>query len=476
MDLDAVQQLKAKVGETLNNRATLLFTFGILILSLPQLILTPPFQVPDAFAHFIKAEALAEGHLFPTMIAHAAGSTMPASIAALVDLFARLPFHPAIHYSGHLLRTAASLTWNARPLFTTYTPASFDPPFLYIPTVIGLLIGSLIHLTLLRTYYLAELIMLLSATLLLSIAFSLTPRHGRPLVAVVAFLPMATSLYSSVSRDALILPLILLAVATRIRWADVIIDRHFRKSAYWFPVIALLPVAMTKPPYWLLIPLLYLPFERLLPKPRQLLRPILLPAATSLAIVGLWYAAVANQLSVTFVSGAGISVAGQIRWLMTHPLGDISVIYHTFRANGTFYYESTVGILGWLDTPLPHWIYPVFALCILLAMGPLLASLTRRSETWSPFIVAVLTGVLLFLGVEVALYATWTPVGAPIVLGVQGRYLLPILPLVGLLGRNPEGHGGIPVLINRLAVFAVSCEVVLSLVVIPATLISRFWV
>ena len=459
----------------MRSRGTLLFAFSVILVSMPQLILTPPFQVPDAFAHFLKAQALAEGHLFPTVIHNGAGSTMPSSLAAFVNLFASIPFHSTTHLSSPVLDKASSLTWNSPPLFTTYTPASFDPPFLYLPTVFGLLLGSLLHLHLLQSYYLAEVIMLLAATALLTLAYALMPGRGKPLIAALALLPMATSLYPSVSRDALILPLTLLAIASRLHWARAIVERRIRSREYWYTALALLPIAMTKPPYWLLIPLLYIPFEELKSKPAHFYKPVLLPAASSLALIGIWYATVVHQLSVTFVSSGGISTAGQFQWLLAHPLGAIVVIYHTLIANKTFYYESAVGILGWLDTPLPHWIYPVFGFIVLLAIAPLLASLTRSLATWSPFLVAALSGVLLFLGIEIALYATWTPVGAPIVQGVQGRYLLPILPLLGLLARTSEGHGRLQSMLGRLAVSAVACEVVLSLVVVPATLITRFW-
>ena len=474
--LETLERARATLRAVLSSRSIPLFALGVIIVSIPQLILTPPFQVPDAFVHYLKAQALAEGHLFPSIIHHGAGSMMPSSVAAFVNLFATIPFHPTTHLSSIALDRASSLSWNAPPLFTTYTSASFDPPFLYLPTVFGLLLGSLLHLHLLQTYYLAEVIMLLVATALLTLAYSLMPSRGRPLVAALALLPMATSLYPSVSRDALIMPLTLLAIASRLHWAPAIVEGRIRSREYWYTALALLPIAMTKPPYWLLIPLLYIPFEELKARPALLYKPVLLPAASSLVLVGIWYGAVAHSLSVTFVSTAGISAIGQLQWLGAHPFEAIFVVYHTIMADKTFYYESAIGILGWLDTPLPHWVYPVFGFIICLTVAPLLASLTRSLDTWSPFLVATVFGTLLFLGVEVALYATWTPVGAPIVQGVQGRYLLPILPLLGLLARNSEGDGRLPALLGCLAVSAVAFEVVLSLVVVPATLITRFWV
>lgn len=453
----------------------LLFACAILIVSLPQLILTPPFQVPDAFAHYLKAQALAEGHLLPSTLRHAAGNTMPSSLTAFANLFSALPFHPAAHITSHSIERASSLSLASPPIFTAYTATSFDPPFLYLPTAVGLFAGSLLRLTLLQSYYLAEATMLVTAILLLAFAFSITPRTGRPFMAAVALLPMAASLYPSVSRDALILPLAILAVAARVRWADAILERRLGKPEYWVTALALIPIAMTKPPYWPLIPLLYIPYERLGKRPSHLLRPLLAPSIASLAIIVSWYLAVYRRLALTFINTANISVSRQIVWLLSHPLAGLRVISQTITFAKDFYYESAIGILGWLDTPLPHWVYPLLGILLLLCATPLLASLSSASRTWSPLLIATLTGQLIFLGVEFALYATWTPVGAPVVQGVQGRYLLPILPLLGLLASNGEFHRRLQVPLRRIAISAVALEVAISLAVVPATLLSRFW-
>jgi uncharacterized membrane protein len=71
-----------------------------------------------------------------------------------------------------------------------------------------------------------------------------------------------------------------------------------------------------------------------------------------------------------------------------------------------------------------------------------------------------------------ALYVSWSPVGAPQIYGMQGRYMLPVLPL--LAWTVPE-YGP-----RRERVFGVACWPVLlfplvTLAVLPGVIMERFY-
>jgi hypothetical protein len=94
-----------------------------------------------------------------------------------------------------------------------------------------------------------------------------------------------------------------------------------------------------------------------------------------------------------------------------------------------------VGVLGTLDVLLPTWLYDLW-FWALAAVG--LASLTaspHQAPAWPLW--AGLLGVLciaatVFTVIDGA-YLSFTPIGATSVRGVQGRYALPLLPLIGLV-------------------------------------------
>jgi len=88
-----------------------------------------------------------------------------------------------------------------------------------------------------------------------------------------------------------------------------------------------------------------------------------------------------------------------------------------------------------------------------------------------------LTAILLAVGaVFFSLYVIWTPVGAPVIDGVQGRYFLPIAPFLAVafpaaasnwLEKRSRGHMALMVV--------VAAFLTLDLVVLSTTLATRYW-
>jgi uncharacterized membrane protein len=117
----------------------------------------------------------------------------------------------------------------------------------------------------------------------------------------------------------------------------------------------------------------------------------------------------------------------QLEHLRQHPSAIGSVVLQTIRVQGVFYFRSMVGVLGWLDLHLSYWIYGCFA-----CWGILLVSRGAESE-WRPPVSAVLLMSILVvvscLSVLAGYYLFHTRVGARSVVGVQGRYFLPLAPI-----------------------------------------------
>jgi uncharacterized membrane protein len=89
--------------------------------------------------------------------------------------------------------------------------------------------------------------------------------------------------------------------------------------------------------------------------------------------------------------------------------------------------HQALGVLGWLDAPIP---IPIAA-----ALGVMIV-LVALGETGLPRAFAGFRwlGALVFAAGASTLHALnyiwWTPPGAPFVAGIQGRHLLPFIPFL----------------------------------------------
>ena len=128
-------------------------------------------------------------------------------------------------------------------------------------------------------------------------------------------------------------------------------------------------------------------------------------------------------------------MAAQTHALLLHPRLLATLVWTTVQGQWLRHgdiFQGFVGVLGWLDTPLPASYYLLTAVMLMLALmvstrdhQPLETNLRR------------LAAAALFLGAVCAVflleYLSWSPVGGRVVEGVQGRYFLPIVPFLGFV-------------------------------------------
>lgn len=92
-----------------------------------------------------------------------------------------------------------------------------------------------------------------------------------------------------------------------------------------------------------------------------------------------------------------------------------------------YFYETFGGGLGWFSIAVPWWIIITLFMCILMV------TFSEEKNYSSNRIIKV--GMLIIVAVSIALVCVallldWTPITTYIINGVQGRYFLPVLPLL----------------------------------------------
>lgn len=416
----------ASVGDALTRWVLLLGLLG----ALPLVILTPAFEVADEPQHFQRAYQISQLDLFGHPGGRGAGAILPVSLSALVqDVVGTTALEADRSIKPRPL--AEDLKALARPLepdrvrFTDFTGAAPYSPLSYVPQAIGIAFGRALGMGPLALLYIARLANALAAILLLAMAVRIAP-IAREALAFTGLLPMALYQYASSSPDALTIASMLLFVAVALRAVV---------SGWTTPTIAaagLLGAVLCshKPVY---APILMLALVPPIFRPGERVRALVangLVVAVALGITAAWFA-LNHEIPLT--RRPDVNVPAQLGLFADRPWTLPILLWNDIHKSGIYYLGQLVGVIGWNKMPLPRASYAI----PVLAMG-LIVLLRRPSDPLLPRIAGFWQVALAIAGavlVEIALYLTWTPVGAPLIDGVQGRYFLPLMGTL-LVGAN----------------------------------------
>lgn len=432
----------------------------------------PPYQAPDEMLHVYRAWQISEGVLFPAVkkegvdfygmqIARSSFAQVPASLARPVpDTLAGL----AAPWEAERLESfsRAPLAPQERLRVSVATVGGYGP-LGYLPQAAGCVLARAVAAVVPgfsagMTLALLRVCCLSFASLCLFLSLRLLPER-QVFVAVFVFLPMYLAQCASASADAVVLPVLLLASAYLLSsWRQ-----GLRPRLRWgLDVLAAVCFGALKSVY---APLLVLAVLRREGALRARLRYVcaLLLAAGAVAVLWLVLSRVfAGPLPVV---SPGADPGRQLAFLAGRPLAFFAAAGTALWSEGLVWLEEMVGVLGWLAVRLPGWFYPVYGalLAVAAACGP---RVVRQRAS----VVAAAAGAAVLGLVLAAEYVAWTPVGAPAVAGVQGRYLLPVAAALGLVFGGREDVLGSP----RAERLFVCAAAVLSAAVTLGTVVQFF--
>lgn len=391
----------------------------------PMALLTPPFQVPDEAQHFSRAYELSEFSLWGINQHAQAGALLPSSIATLSDTFlGTRALHAQRPVTQSPLRmTLARMNVALHPQvreFVNFAGIAAYSPISYLPQATAIALVRSAGGTVLALFYAARLANGLVAVLVLACAVRIMPM-AKEATLVTGLLPMALSLYASLSPDALAITSAFLFTAVALR---ALTTHHWRNRDIGLAAMTGLLFTSLKVVYAPLL-LLGLPGAAVHRRPTLTAHTVIVTVAVGGTL--LWLGS--THSVATFVR-EGSNASAQFHFMLAHPRHYLGAVKAGFLAN-RFYYDSAIGVLGWLTVPLPRIGYFLPALALLLAVGIKDASRVRLRLSTTLWGTAILAGCTML--VVMALYLFWTPVGGYIVEGVQGRYFLPLLALGGVV-------------------------------------------
>ncbi|MGC8476638.1 MAG: DUF2142 domain-containing protein [Acetobacteraceae bacterium] len=420
------------------------------------LVLTPPFQVPDEPAQFERAWQVSQGQPRAEVHAGRAGGIEPRAFARLTrrilgtDAILAPRSLRRLPLAGDLALLRMRLRPNRRE-FLDFTNTAAYPPIDYLPQAVGIRVGRAIGLGPLGLLYAARLANILAAVTVLATAMGLMPL-GRPAALAFGLLPMAVYEYASAAQDALVISGAFLLTALGLR---ALLRGTWRPGEVAAAMLAGLVACVAKPVY---LPLLLIAAPAALERGQR--RNQLMSLGSILTVVLgttlLWLYWDAGRV-IAFEPGA--DVGGQLRFLLGHPLATLRAMMAALRHFWPFYLRSWIGAFGWLTLGLPIGAYELIGAAVLAA------ALIREPGAPRLRALALGWGLLLVIGsvalVLLAMDLDATPVGGAMVLGAQGRYLLPLGGLLAALlgGTAPMpavGSRAAPVLLTLVAVIGLA--------------------
>lgn len=136
-----------------------------------------------------------------------------------------------------------------------------------------------------------------------------------------------------------------------------------------------------------------------------------------------------TQAVLTNAQGISPDFGGQIKYILLHPFAFIEIF---IKSALTVDWFNQIGLLTQQRVQLPASLTSVSLGLIGIAGIVAALDFTKYKERWRTLAIFLGIGLLAFVGVVSAMYISYSAVGAPIIDGVQGRYLIPMLPFLAL--------------------------------------------
>lgn len=420
-------------------RTEVLFAIVYLFMSISTLAAIPAFNSPDEYSHFLRSYEVSRGYLTST----GNGGNDLFSYGRTFDSGLIPDFSSKEHVSLWDIGENINQNINTeKTQFYGFGNTALYAPTSYLPQAVGIRIADLFTDRPVILAYGGRIANMICFGLIFFLAIHFTP-VGKNFIALLGLVPINIQSANSMSADALALALTVAMVAfvLYMRYKE---TRVMKKRQLVLMYVLTGFLCLCKVVYMPFCLLLFLiPVERFRNKKSYWFHVVC--AGTMILVLSFGWLAIASGYLCE--SQPGVDTAAQLMGILKHPAAFVFTFVRSLDTFGITYLTEMMGSnLGWLNIPV----------CNLLAVGYLLilvAQVLRNNDMAEIRLdlpaKAMLGGVsILVFGLTfVTLYGQWTAYGYDKILGVQGRYFLPLLlPLILALKpkRFAPGEDGTP--------------------------------
>ena len=252
---------------------------------------------------------------------------------------------------------------------------------------------------------------------------------GKKIIALTALLPIAIEGLTSLSPDAITISSSLFLISYVLSICFNKTKEKIEKKDFIILLITSIVVSLCKIVYLPLIFLVLLIPKEKFENTKQRLIFTLVIMGLGIVVNLVWLGISSTYLSIYDSS------SGQVLSVLSNPFNYILMVMYTLMQNFGAYTLGMVGIeLGWCEIVkvLP---FVAYAFVALLVIATLSTNNKKLVITKKYYIIFAIVSLIIIGLILTSLYVQWTQPGSNIIVGVQGRYFLPILPVMLLLAR-----------------------------------------
>ncbi|MEM8534956.1 MAG: DUF2142 domain-containing protein [Chloroflexota bacterium] len=470
------QSLMTYIGRVVST-PQLLFLWLSLVFGLICVFVMPPFHTADEHDHFFRSYQLSSGELVAQKQNDQTGGYLPTNAILLTDIVQGdiSPEQKGPQTVADVTSLFAIPLNSGNQAFVDFRNTALFSPIPYVPQATAIGLGRIFNLPPLTLMYMARILTLVVATMVMYYAIRITPIVKWVLV-LLALTPMLLVKRASLSVDALTNSFSMLLIAMFLYYAFDERATLSRKAIIGLVIVGVL-VALSKQAYIAIVALYFL-------IPRQkvggwftylgfFVALVTICAATSLGwsvISQNSYTPVEARNTTSTSTEVQFDTRAQLGFVLTNPLMFTRIVVEHLITLGPAHFVYATGALGW-RTRMPLWFIGLYGLVI---VG--VALLNRRDSValsrWQRSVIGA-TGVGNVVLIIAAGYLMWNAVGATEVQGIHGRYFTPLAPVFTLLLLNQRWHLGKwqPYLQSFIVSF-----LLITMVFTVGVLVQSYWV
>lgn len=404
------------------------FTILIPIIAIFFIVAMPVFKSHDEDAHWLRIYDISLGNfltsteyggLFQEGATNYPAAVLPRAVYEIVDK----------SYEGSSFKEVFNIKLNEEDTVVYAMPTTaIYAPIQYLPQALGVAIARIFTNRPIIMAYAARLMNIIMSFTVLYFAIKFMP-FGKKILLVIISIPIAMEGFTSLSPDAMTISFSFLFIAYLFHLAFEKKDEKITYKQVGIITILGCILALCKIVYLPIVGLvLLLPKTKFSSRKSQILHIIAIMVIA--IIINLIWLSISTNYLAEYKEGRPID---QLEILISNPIVYLEKMIYSIDLNGAKYflsmYGGEVGLNEYvnLNSIIP---YMFFALSLIATFSN---KEDRPNFTKYQIIILLLISIAVIGLIFTSLYLQWTKTDSESIMGIQGRYFIPILPLILLL-------------------------------------------